>query len=68
MPVGGASSSETSAAGNPLENPAFLTAPQTIFPGLRAQGVLALGGWGVLVTRSDDIATLLTTPRCSLLA
>ena len=62
MPVGGASSSETSTAGNPLENPAFLTAPQTIFPGLRAQGALALGGWGVLVTRSDDIATLLTNP------
>jgi len=63
MPVGGASSSETSAAGNPLENPAFLTAPQTIFPGLRAQGVLALGDRGVLVTRSDDIAALLTNPE-----
>jgi hypothetical protein len=28
---------------NPLENPAFLTAAQEIFPGLRAQGALALG-------------------------
>ena len=64
MPVGGASSSETSAAGNPLENRAFLTAPQTIFPGLRAQGVLALGDWGVLVTRSDDIATKHDLPAC----
>jgi cytochrome P450 len=67
MPANGASSHETAAAmpaaGNPLENPAFLVAPQAIFPGLRAQGALALGDRGVLVTRGADVATLLTNPE-----
>jgi cytochrome P450 len=63
MPAGDVPSRETSAPGNPLENPAFLTAPQAIFPGLRAQGALALGDRGVLLTRSADIAALLTNPE-----
>ena len=63
MPADDASSSQTSATGNPLQNPSFLTAPQTIFPGLRAQGVLALGDRGVLITRSADIAAVLTHPE-----
>jgi cytochrome P450 len=63
MPVDEAWSGQTAAAGNPLEDPAFLVAPQAIFPGLRAQGALALGDRGVLVTRSADIAALLTNPE-----
>src|SRR5215472_4641069 len=63
MPADDASSSQTSATGNPLQNPSFLTAPQTIFPGLRAQGVLALGNRGVLITRSADISAVLTHPE-----
>jgi cytochrome P450 len=62
MAVGDAASSQAS-AGNPLDNPAFLVAPQAIFPGLRAQGALALGDRGVLLTRSADIAALLTDPE-----
>lgn len=46
-----------------MENPAFLTAPQAIFPALRAQRTLSLGERGVLVTRGADIATLLTNPE-----
>jgi len=61
MAVGDAQSSQS--AGNPLENPAFLVAPQAIFPGLRAQGALPLGDRGVLLTRSADIAALLTNPE-----
>ena len=63
MPASDASSRETSAPGNPLENQAFLTAPQAIYPGLRAQRALTLGGRGVLITRSADIAGLLTNPE-----
>jgi cytochrome P450 len=58
-----ASGRETSAPGNPLVNQAFLANPQAIFPGLRAQGALALGERGVLLARSADIAALLTNPE-----
>jgi len=61
MAVGDAQSSQ--AAGNPLENPAFLVAPQAIFPGLRAQGALPVGDRLVLVTRSADVAAVLTNPE-----
>ena len=63
MPASDASSRETSAPGNPLENQAFLTAPQAVYPGLRAQRTLTLGGRGVLIARSADIAGLLTNPE-----
>jgi cytochrome P450 len=61
--AGGDAASSQASAGNPLENPAFLVAPQAIFPGLRAQGALALGDRGVLLTRGADIAALLTSPE-----
>lgn len=63
MSVDSASSSAAPAAGNPMENPAFLAAPQAIFPGLRARGALPLGDRGVLLTRGADIAALLTNPE-----
>jgi cytochrome P450 len=50
-------------ATNPMENPAFLAAPQAIFAGLRAQGAMSLGERGVMLSRSADIATLLTNPE-----
>nr|WP_154675219.1 cytochrome P450 [Parafrankia elaeagni] len=62
MSMGSASSDAASQGSNPMENPAFLTAPQAIFPALRAKGALPLGTRGVLLTRSADIAALLTNP------
>jgi cytochrome P450 len=63
MSVDDAAPGQAPVTGNPLENPAFLVAPQAIFPGLRAQGALALRDRGVLVTRSADLAVLLTNPE-----
>nr|WP_307873620.1 MULTISPECIES: cytochrome P450 [unclassified Frankia] len=63
MSVGNASSSAAPATGNPMENPAFLAAPQAIFPALRARGAVAVGDRAVLLTRNADIATLLTNPE-----
>ncbi|MCK9927701.1 cytochrome P450 [Frankia sp. Mgl5] len=63
MSTDSAASGTAPESGNPMENPAFLTAPQAVFPGLRAQRAISLGERGVLVTRSADIATLLTNPE-----
>ncbi|SQE00371.1 MULTISPECIES: cytochrome P450 [unclassified Parafrankia] len=63
MSTDSAASGTAPESGNPMENPAFLTAPQAVFPGLRAQRAISLGERRVLVTRSADIATLLTNPE-----
>ena len=68
MPHGDASSSKTSLTGTPLENPAFLTAPQAIFPGLRAR---ARSPWATGEYSSRAAPTwrpCSRTPRCSLRA
>lgn len=63
MAVDGTSSGGAPAAGRRLQNPAFLAAPQEIFPGLRAQGAVPLGDRGWLLTRNADIAAVLTNPE-----
>ncbi|HEY4332507.1 MAG TPA: cytochrome P450 [Ilumatobacteraceae bacterium] len=57
-----AATANASPGGNPLMDPKALVAPQPLFAGLRAAGVMNLGAQGVILSRRADIAQMLGDP------